>query len=259
MIPFRIGDKRIELPTAWDEVTLQQAIKLSCIPESPDYDHNIYILSALTGLTLDECSRIAVSDYVTYLLPMLQFVNEQFDENNLMNQPLPDKVFLGLRQFDKYYPPGQMIWAQHLTFESIASNKKLNDLQKIPDIIATCIQKPDEYSEEVSEELKPFILKLSLFEAMAISGWYLKAITAFYKTAKLKNDEDYTNEQIRAGIKEFSKFGAFNSIDALAGGDITKWEAVVRLPMSDVVLKLKMNQQQYRYEKKYHEIMLKKK
>lgn len=259
MIPFRIGDKRVELPTDWDEVTLQQAIKLSSIPESSEYDNNIHILSSLTRLTENECSRIAVQDYVTYLLPMLQFINEQFDENDLMNQPLPDKVYLGLRKFDKYYPPGQMIWAQHLNFESIASNKKLNDLQKIPDIIATCIQKPDQYSEEVSEELKPFILKLPLFEAMSISGYYLKAITSFYKTSKLNSKEEYTNEQIRAGIKEFSKFGAFNSIDALAGGDITKWEAVVRLPMSDVVLKLKMNQQQYRYEKKYHDIMLKKK
>jgi hypothetical protein len=259
MIPFKVGNKKFDLPSDWEDINLHQAIKLSLMPNGDDIEKNIYILSVLTGLTIDECSRIAIDDFFRYILPLLEFLNEPFDQNELMDKPLPNEVNLGLYQFAKFYPPGHMIWAQHLTFESIASNKKLNDLEKIPDIIATCIQEPDKYSEQVSEELKPFILKLSLIDAMAISGHYLKAITSFYKTSKLNSNEEYTNEQIRAGIKEFSKFGAFNSIDALAGGDITKWEAVVRLPMSDVVLKLKMNQQQHRYEKKYHQIMLNKK
>lgn len=45
-----------------------------------------------------------------------------------------------------------------------------------------------------------------------------------------------------------------NSIDALAGGDLIKWNQVVRLPMQDVLIKMLMNQQQYRYDRKLAEI-----
>jgi hypothetical protein len=46
-----------------------------------------------------------------------------------------------------------------------------------------------------------------------------------------------------------------NSIDTLAGGDVIKWNHVVRLPMQDVLIKMLMNQQQHQYEKKMAEIM----
>jgi hypothetical protein len=46
-----------------------------------------------------------------------------------------------------------------------------------------------------------------------------------------------------------------NSIDTLAGGDLIKWNQVVRLPMQDVLIKMLMNQQQHQYEKKMADIM----
>jgi hypothetical protein len=258
MIYLKANDIKFQLPADWNDVTLNQAIALSKLNhENENYIH-IKILSILSGLEEKICSNIHLEDFTKYILPVLQFINQTFNQDALMNQELPKHILSSSLNVNKIYSAGQMVWAQHLTFENISGNKSINDLQKIPKIIAICIQDPNKFNEEEINDIADKVLNLYLFDALAIAGYYLKIISEFYKRANLKSSDNYTSEQIRAGIKEFDKFGAFNSIDALAGGDITKWEEVVRLPMSDVVLKMKMNQQQYSYDKKYHEIINKK-
>lgn len=256
MIPFIAGNKKFEVPSNWNELTLHQAIELTKIKDSEDI---AMFLSVITGLPYDDAKRISLGDLVFLLGPVLEFLKDDLDNEQLMNQPLPGKIVIDDIIIERFNSPGQMVWAQHLSFQTVTANNKISDIEKLPDIIAICIQNPDEYSEIKSEELKPKILKMCINDSFALAGYFLKSITYFYQRNKLNIDENYTSEQIRAGIKEFSKFGAFNSIDTLAGGDITKWGKVVMLPMSDVMLKLMMNQQQYRYQKKYNEIMSKKK
>lgn len=256
MIPFKAGNRKFQVPTDWSELTLDQTIRLLQIKDQEDW---AAFLNVLTDLPYEDCCRISQRDFIILLTPVLEFLKKDLNNDELMNRPLPDKIELAGKIITKYNKPGEMVWAQHLSFENISANKEISDIEKLPDIIAICIQEPETFSEKISEQIKPDILKLSLMDAFAIGGHFLKAITEFYKRNKLKDGIEYSSEQIRAGIKEFSKFGAFNSIDTLAGGDITKWSQVVMLPMSDVILKLMMNQQQYRYEKKYHEILSKKK
>lgn len=40
-----------------------------------------------------------------------------------------------------------------------------------------------------------------------------------------------------AGLANFSEFGIFNVIDHLAGGDVTKWQAVIDLTLGFCLLK----------------------
>jgi hypothetical protein len=60
---------------------------------------------------------------------------------------------------------------------------------------------------------------------------------------------------VRAGIREFDRFGVMNSIDSMAGGDFTEWNKVLKQPMQNVILKMKMNNQQHKYNTKMAEIM----
>ena len=46
-----------------------------------------------------------------------------------------------------------------------------------------------------------------------------------------------------------------NSIDSMAGGDFTEWNKVLKQPMQNVILKMKMNNQQHKYNTKMAEIM----
>lgn len=45
------------------------------------------------------------------------------------------------------------------------------------------------------------------------------------------------------GSQKMSKFGVLNTIDALANGDITKWELIENLPYWTVITKLRMNKE----------------
>lgn len=260
MITFSANKNKFEIPINWDEVILEQSINLSkYINQNKDEEEWVLVLSAFTGLPISDCKRFDLNDVNKFLLPALNFLNEPFDKEELFSRPIPTEIKIGDLVIKKFYSAGQLSWSQHLNFESVINDKSLSDIEKLPKIISICIQKPDQFDEEVAEKMIPEILKMELLKAFAISNYFITDIKNFYEKINFKNDIEYTTEQIRAGIKEFSKFGVFNSIDSLAGGDITKWNQVVMLPMADVVLKLKINNQQSRYEKKYHEIISKKK
>lgn len=55
-------------------------------------------------------------------------------------------------------------------------------------------------------------------------------------------DSDPVFEMVRAG-ERMAKFGSLNIIDSLAGGDITKWSEIEKMPYMTVFTKLKMNKE----------------
>ncbi len=53
-----------------------------------------------------------------------------------------------------------------------------------------------------------------------------------------KLDTETENDLIVAGIDDLNKFGDLNTIDALAGGDILRWQQILELTYEDVYNKL---------------------
>jgi hypothetical protein len=64
-----------------------------------------------------------------------------------------------------------------------------------------------------------------------------------------------TSEQTRAGISMFDSLGMFNTIDALAGGDILKHEAIYNLDYNTIFLKLKKSNLEVKFKNNYEKIM----
>jgi hypothetical protein len=60
----------------------------------------------------------------------------------------------------------------------------------------------------------------------------------------------------RAGIQSFEKFKYINTINSLAGGDITKWDTVMNMPYERVLTKLLLNKTEAEYQRKYREIIV---
>jgi len=58
----------------------------------------------------------------------------------------------------------------------------------------------------------------------------------------------------RAGIQSFEKFRYINTVNALAGGDITKWELILAMPYERVLTKLLLNKTEAEYQKRYGEM-----
>jgi hypothetical protein len=59
----------------------------------------------------------------------------------------------------------------------------------------------------------------------------------------------------KAGIRAFEKFKYINTVNALAGGDITKWDAVLNMPYERVLTKLLLNKTESEYQKRYSELI----
>jgi uncharacterized protein YgbK (DUF1537 family) len=59
----------------------------------------------------------------------------------------------------------------------------------------------------------------------------------------------------KAGIRDFEKFKYINTINSLAGGDITKWTDILNMPYERVLTKLLLNKTEAEYQKRYSELL----
>ncbi|GGH03643.1 hypothetical protein GCM10007352_06380 [Mucilaginibacter phyllosphaerae] len=58
----------------------------------------------------------------------------------------------------------------------------------------------------------------------------------------------------RAGVHAFEKFRYINTVNALAGGDITKWNQILAMPYERILTKLLLNKTEAEYQKRYGEL-----
>jgi hypothetical protein len=59
----------------------------------------------------------------------------------------------------------------------------------------------------------------------------------------------------KAGIQSFEKFKYINTVNSLAGGDITKWGEILNMPYERVLTKLLLNKTESEYQKRYSELL----
>lgn len=59
----------------------------------------------------------------------------------------------------------------------------------------------------------------------------------------------------KAGIQAFEKFKYINTVNALAGGDITKWSSILAMPYDRVLTKLLLNKTEAEYQRRYSELL----
>ena len=58
-----------------------------------------------------------------------------------------------------------------------------------------------------------------------------------------------------AGIQAFERFKYINTVNALAGGDVTKWEEILNLPYDRVLTKLLLNKTEAEYQNRYADLL----
>jgi len=59
----------------------------------------------------------------------------------------------------------------------------------------------------------------------------------------------------RAGIAAFEPFRYIDTVNALAGGDVSRWDAIMALPYDRVLTKLLLNKTEAAYQKRYSELL----
>ena len=66
--------------------------------------------------------------------------------------------------------------------------------------------------------------------------------------------QETNNEQELAGVKVFEQFGVFNIVDALAQGDVLRWDAVLQIECATVLIKMKLDQERNKFEQRLQKV-----
>ena len=85
--------------------------------------------------------------------------------------------------------------------------------------------------------------------------------TFFYCLSQLIQEENKllasapTLLEKKAGIQSFERFSYINTVNALANGDLTKWDDIMNTPYERVLTKLLLNKTEAEYQRKYSELL----
>lgn len=91
-------------------------------------------------------------------------------------------------------------------------------------------------------------------DIMGVAVWAMAEIKRIYELESTYLVGTPNTDLQNAGIKDLEAFGEINTLDALAGGDITKWPLIKKVPYHDAFDKLRKNLIESEIQKRYNEI-----
>jgi hypothetical protein len=115
MINVIINEYTYQVPTTWQEVTLEQWIALAKV--STDINH-IDILSIFTGLDRDVLGNLPCDAVKVDLLPEMTFLSERLD---LLELPRPKVLHLGGKELEPITDPGRERFGQKIYMQQLVN------------------------------------------------------------------------------------------------------------------------------------------
>lgn len=183
MIKFKIEGKEYSIPTKWEEVTVEQYLKLlTC-----DKEDIVMFLSIVTGVDYDTMYRTRQTDVDEILLPLISFFHTPID---LSKQKMSGKILLQGKQHDipkdlGFHSLGQKIEASNVM---LAEFKKSGELTGcMVEVVAMYLQPivtGKEYSSESAKELEAELLKCSIIDVYPVAAFFLKKLIASISVRK---------------------------------------------------------------------------
>ena len=226
MIKAKINKKEYSIKTEWNDLSFGEWYDI--IKAKDDIER----VSLLTGIEsevimrLDETSQKQLSfcleflnDIPTSELEVKDIRAESFGQKILLQQQLSNE--------DKELLPAKALVCYEYDFNNF--NNSLNYVLKLPFIFV--------YSKGVK---------------------YLEQIQSVLELEAEHLSSKPTSEQQRAGLDMFDEFGIMNTVNALANGDILKYDEVMKIDYNTVFIKLKMSKFERIFNENYSKIMAKK-
>jgi len=233
---IKINGQAVEIPTEWSEVTFGQFLRLK------DADTDAKMLHALTGIDIEVCEQINVDYLNAILLPVIELGDVPDIDNPLI--------------FGKEVPAniGRMEYARKVNCDNLA--RKYSDEEAIGRLVA--IYMADGIDDEDIEDAYNRVLN-EPFPSVIGAGKLLSE-----KLKKLNESESkipspvYESEELRAGIKDFAKYGVFGLVRGIALRHHCKMEEVYQWPYNSVILELRYSAEESAYQRKLNRILNKK-
>jgi hypothetical protein len=146
----------------------------------------------------------------------------------------------------------QKTYRQRIDALKVCKLYKNSMIEVLPILLAIFEQPANTYTWEI-EPLVEKWKEVYFIEAYQKSMGWLLGLQNYetYMSQNLKKIS-YTPEQIKAGVKEFEKFGEYNTYNSLAGGDFLKHEQVLKQSLEKISEAICYANLQTWYEKEFN-------
>ena len=227
----------INIPSDWSEVTFGQFLSMK------DSDTDAEMLAALSGLNVETCKLIEPDIIAAIILP-----STELGEPEIVNDPII---------FGKPVPKaiGKLEYARKVNCDALT--KKYEGEEMVGRMVAVYMAEgiEDEDIDDTYQQLlkEPFINVVSAGKAIS------DQLIELQRSEEKIPTPQYESEEIRAGIKDFAKYGIFGLVRGIAMRHHCKMEDVYSWPYNSVLLELRISADENAYQRKLNRILSKKK
>lgn len=257
MIPFKLrgSKKKHEVPTVWQEVTYSQWEQLQ---KTEDHTEIIAILSGFpveSVVRMDERSKFNIVQAISFIYQKLEA--DKYEA--------PKYLTIRVKNKDVKIPLIENIkketWGQKIYLDSIVKKNQDNIIDSMVDVILTYAQPIIDNSKlepERFDDLRGCFKDVNLVDLYSTARSYILQLNKIVEIENVKLHNPPTTDQIQAGINEFDQYGVMNTVKALAGGDVLKYEEVFEIEYNIVFTHMAMNTTQAKFQDNYREILKRK-
>lgn len=255
MIPFILNEKKIEVPSSWNELTVKQFFDVR--NAKTFYEK----MEAMTG----EKDWDKIENMDMLLLPFTIWLTSNADfetaqqNNNITIQGQYKPIYYELNKDLGEYSFGQKIICQQ-KLSKLQEDKK-DMVEALPLLIATYYQpicEDKKYSPEDAETFEKTIYETRICFAYPAFKFILAELLRLIERDSQYLSRPIKSEELMASSTELNKFKDFMLIDSLAGGDIFKHDAVTDFPYNRIFGKLYMENEKSKYQERLSEAMKRK-
>lgn len=249
MIKVKNGKEVYSIPTSWGEITYKQYKDIQGVEDE------LKILSILCNIHIEIVERLG-GKTIAKLSILLSFLKEPIKLEGIK----PPEYLTSLDGFKiditkdiKEHSFGQKIYLHQLLKDSE------NDIIKIlPDIVLVYSQEQitkKDFDINKINELNNQFDNIFLVSLYATAMNYVLQLKDILEAEHNVLSSEPTREQKLAGIDMFNDFGVMNTIKALAGGDVLKYDAITKLEYNVVFTHMVMNKVQADFEDNYRKVL----
>jgi len=146
--------------------------------------------------------------------------------------------------------------------KEVAPDTELKELERwtFADVTAfemACEREYDDPAQQYYDLLKPFFddpWSLTMGKALSVVNRYVDELSKLNKAWSTNMKGGYTNDEIKAGVKNFEYFGRWGVVRRLASS-VDRMEAIWNLPYREVYTATLYDYTEGQYIKKYNEII----
>lgn len=128
----------LQLPTSWEEVTVEQFTKVNSISKKmPQLDYTVQVLSALLGLDIDTVLMLPAEDF-SDMVHNIEFLKTQIQEPEIESITVDGIEYYLKKDF------GKLTMGESISLELLIEKANGNIMSKLPELLCIFLRRKKE-------------------------------------------------------------------------------------------------------------------